>query len=111
MRLLHPLSPASPKHCLCFMPIRASLVPRLSPRTTTTNIVVVQRESLGTRLYYSWGNISIYKCVHYYNIQGWIQELKKGVLLKECVRKILGDHAQFCQTTPILIKTRLCELN
>ena len=26
-------------------------------------------------------------------------------------RKILGDHAHFCQTTPILIKTRLRELN
>ena len=26
MRLLHPLSPASPKHCLCFMPIRAGAI-------------------------------------------------------------------------------------
>ena len=44
------------------------------------------------------------------NTQGRIQELKKGGFF-ERVRarsapKNLGDHAHFCQTTPILIKTR-----
>ena len=40
-------------------------------------------------------------------MQGRIQELEKGGFFW----KSAGDHAHFFQTTPILIKTRLRELN
>ena len=47
--------------------------------------------------------------------QGRIQELKKGGSFErvraQSAPKNLGDHAHFCQTTPILIKTRLRGLN
>ena len=46
--------------------------------------------------------------------QGRIQEFKKGGSFKrvraERAEKNLVDHAYVCQTTPILIKTRLHEL-